>query len=95
MQSARCCRYAVRVTPAQVNALVKVQVASQIEFLLRHKAAAAKNEAQRLEVIAHARERKEAAMKRLQQLELEREQKDAPRGMRPARAARSASPASA
>jgi hypothetical protein len=65
------------VTPAQVNALVKVQVASQIEFLLRHKAAAAKNEAQRLEVIAHARERKEAAMKRLQQLELEREQKDA------------------
>jgi hypothetical protein len=60
-----------------VNALVKVQVASQIEFLLRHKAAAAKNEALRQEVIIHAKERKEAAMKRMEQLELERAQKDA------------------
>ena len=55
---------------------MKVQVASQIEFLLRHKAAAAKNEAQRQEVIAHAKERKEAAMKRVEQLEIERLQKD-------------------
>jgi hypothetical protein len=77
LQSARCRWRALRVTLTQVNALVKVQVASQIEFLLRHKAAAAKNEAQRLEVIAHAKERKEAAMKRLEQLELERAQKDA------------------
>ena len=60
-----------------MNSLVKVQVASQIEFLLRHKAAAAKNESLRLEVIAHAKERKEAAMKRLEQLEIERAQKEA------------------
>jgi hypothetical protein len=44
--------------------------------LLRHKAAAAKNEAQRLEMMAHAKERKEAAMRRLEQLEIERAQKD-------------------
>jgi hypothetical protein len=63
-------------TRVQVNALVKVQVASQIEFLLRHKAAAAKNEALRQEVIMHAKERKEAAMKRMEQMEMERAQKD-------------------
>jgi hypothetical protein len=74
---ARAAFFAPNFTHAQVNSLVKVQVASQIEFLLRHKAAAAKNEAQRLEVIAHARERKEAAMKRLEQLEIERAQKEA------------------
>ena len=56
LQSARCRWRALRVTLTQVNALVKVQVASQIEFLLRHKAAAAKNEAQRLEVILDANE---------------------------------------
>jgi hypothetical protein len=77
-----CCVLAYSVcqhwlTRAQVNSLVKVQVASQIEFLLRHKAAAAKNESLRLEVIAHAKERKEAAMKRLEQLEIERAQKEA------------------
>jgi len=63
-------------TQPQVNALVKDQVASQIEFLLRHKAAAANNEKQRLEAIARAKERKESAMKRLEQLEQERALKD-------------------
>ncbi len=67
---------AVTLTQAQVNALVKDQVASQIEFLLRHKAAAANNEKLRMEAISRAKERKEAAMKRLEQLEQDRALKD-------------------